>query len=140
MSRYAAELGYFKDDYSKEFLKKKKKMFPIINRGTWARVYAYRAMIIKFLQAYHEQEVNILNLGAGFDTTFFWLHDSIQKGEIKDVSIDKLSFVEIDYTEIVVKKIAFLKKSDNLTKIAKVTHEQIPHESKINTDHYKLIS
>ena len=38
----AAQLGYFQDDYSKLFLKNKKKLYPIINRGTWSRVQAYR--------------------------------------------------------------------------------------------------
>lgn len=35
---YAAMLGYFQDDYAKLFLQNKRKMFPIINRGTWTRV------------------------------------------------------------------------------------------------------
>ena len=40
---YAAGLGYFDDPYAKLFLKKGgRKMYPIINRGTWARVQAYR--------------------------------------------------------------------------------------------------
>jgi hypothetical protein len=54
-NRYAANLGYFRDDYSHFFLKSKKKMFPIINRGTWARVFAYRQVIIRFLQAYKDE-------------------------------------------------------------------------------------
>tara|TARA_B110000285_G_C15014597_1_gene558340 strand:+ start:93 stop:323 length:231 start_codon:yes stop_codon:yes gene_type:complete len=39
---HASGLGYFEDPYSKLFLAKKRKMYPIINRGTWARVHAYR--------------------------------------------------------------------------------------------------
>jgi hypothetical protein len=39
---YASGLKYFTDDYSKLFLKNNRKMYPIINRGTWARVQAYR--------------------------------------------------------------------------------------------------
>ena len=35
---YAAGLGYFEDKYAKFFIKNKRKMYPIINRGTWARV------------------------------------------------------------------------------------------------------
>ena len=137
---YAAKLGYFKDDYSQEFLKRQKKMFPIINRGTWARVYAYRNMIIKFLQAHHEQECNILSLGAGYDSTFFWLHDSIQKEEIKDVSIEKLVYIEIDYNEVVVKKLHALKNSEVLSKISKLNHMDITHDNKVNAPHYKLIA
>ena len=46
---YAEGLGYFKDEFCKPFLKNKKKMFPIINRGTWARVYSIRQVILRFL-------------------------------------------------------------------------------------------
>ena len=47
---YASEKGYFEDKYSKHFVKNKRKMYPIINRGTWARVQGYRQVIIRFLQ------------------------------------------------------------------------------------------
>ena len=49
---YASELNYFADPYSKLFLKNKRKMYPIINRGTWARVQAYRQIIMQFLNAF----------------------------------------------------------------------------------------
>jgi hypothetical protein len=39
---YAEQLGYFKDPFCAPFLQQKRKMFPIINRGTWARVYSIR--------------------------------------------------------------------------------------------------
>ena len=72
---YASGLGYFKDPYCSLFLKTKKKMYPIINRGTWARVFSFRSVIKKFLEAYKDdpEGVNIMSLGAGYDTTFFWI-------------------------------------------------------------------
>jgi hypothetical protein len=41
---FAESKGYFKDEFVSFFLPKQKqrKMLPIINRGTWARVYAIR--------------------------------------------------------------------------------------------------
>ena len=51
---YAAGLNYFDDKYSKLFVKNKRKMYPIINRGTWARVQAYRQVILRFLEAYKD--------------------------------------------------------------------------------------
>ena len=69
----AAQLGYFRDDFSKLFLKQKKKLYPIINRGTWSRVQAYRQTILKFLSLCGDGPCNILSLGGGYDTTFFWL-------------------------------------------------------------------
>ena len=35
---YAAGLNYFRDDYAALFLKNKRKMYPIINRGTWVTI------------------------------------------------------------------------------------------------------
>ena len=101
LSRYASQLGYFKDDFSKIFLKTKKKMFPIINRGTWARVFAYRSLIKRFLTAFKENSVNILSLGAGYDTTFFWLLQAIESGEI-EYNKDNLFYIEVDFDEVVV--------------------------------------
>ena len=43
---YSSNLGYFKDPFIKLFTKDKpKKMLPIINRGTWSRVFAFRNII-----------------------------------------------------------------------------------------------
>ena len=39
---YAEKMGYFSDEFVGLFTRNRKKMFPIINRGTWARVYAIR--------------------------------------------------------------------------------------------------
>jgi len=51
---YASSLGYFKDEYCSLFLKNKRKMYPIINRGTWARVMSYRFMIQKFVNTFKD--------------------------------------------------------------------------------------
>ena len=68
---YAEQLGYFQDPYCAPFLHQKRKMFPIINRGTWARVYGIRQIIKRFLDQFPES--NIVSLGAGYDSTYFWL-------------------------------------------------------------------
>ena len=49
---YAAQLGYFMDNHAKLFLKNKRKLYPLINRGTWARVQAYRQVILNFINAF----------------------------------------------------------------------------------------
>ena len=87
---YAANLNYFEDKYAKVFLKNKRKMFPIINRGTWARVQSYRQTISNFINKFGH-DINILSLGAGFDTTFFWLCE--QLGE----DFKKICYIEVDY-------------------------------------------
>lgn len=46
---YAEKMGYFTDEFVGLFARNRKKMFPIINRGTWARVYAVRQILSRFL-------------------------------------------------------------------------------------------
>jgi O-methyltransferase involved in polyketide biosynthesis len=99
----AAEMGYFKDDYSKLFLSHKKKLYPIINRGTWSRVQAYRQTILKFLDFAGDKPCNILSLGGGYDTTFFWLMQNYQR--------QNLTYIEVDYDRVVEKKIQIINQS-----------------------------
>jgi len=69
-------------------------MLPIINRGTWTRVFSVRTVVTRFLQAYAKEErVQILSLGAGFDITYFWLHDVMP-------DISNLKYVEIDFPDV----------------------------------------
>ena len=49
---YASSIGYFEDEWCPHFLKSKKKMYPIINRGTWARVESYRMMVKRFIETF----------------------------------------------------------------------------------------
>lgn len=107
---YSSELGYFKDDYSKHFLQKKKKMLPMINRGTWARVFGIRQVVLKFIRAYVEKgEFNIISLGAGYDITYFWLTSGLTKDSYEKVDSQelrqRLHYVEIDFEDVVTKKI-----------------------------------
>ena len=78
-------------------------MYPIINRGTWARVHAYRQLILRFLESFKDAEkVNILSLGCGYDTTFFWLldkHPELAKNVV---------YIEVDYDQVVNRKIEII--------------------------------
>ena len=89
---YAEKMGYFQDEYVKLFARNSKKMLPIINRGTWTRVYAVRQIIKRFMQQYAASKVNIVSLGAGYDTTYFWL-----KQRLPDLD-QKVDYVEIDFS------------------------------------------
>jgi hypothetical protein len=77
---YAEKLGYFKDEFVPLLTGRdnRKKMFPIINRGTWARVYSIRQIILRFMASYAgKSKVNVLSLGAGYDSTYFWLRQNL---------------------------------------------------------------
>ena len=105
---YAEKMNYFQDEFVGLFARNRKKMFPIINRGTWARVYAIRQIIQRFLTQ-HSQEsssaskVNIVSLGAGYDSTYFWL-----KKNQPDID-SKVDYVEIDFAQVVKRKSGIIK-------------------------------
>ena len=100
---YAEKMGYFSDEFVKLFARNSKKMFPIINRGTWARVYAVRQILQRFMAQYEGTRVNIVSLGAGYDSTYFWL-----KKNQSDID-EKIDFVEIDFTQVVKRKSTLIK-------------------------------
>jgi tRNA wybutosine-synthesizing protein 4 len=92
ITKYQAEqLKYFTDPYIAPFVKQKRKMMPIINRGSWARVYSFRQVIIKFIKMF--DKVNILSLGAGYDSTYFWL-----KSQNLATVVD---YIEVDFPDLV---------------------------------------
>lgn len=142
---YSASLGYFKDDYSALFLKAKKKMLPIINRGTWARVSAVRQVVTRFLQTFGERgNVQILSLGAGFDITYFWLLDQIKAGSFLPELSERLTYLEVDYHDVVEKKIQTILKNESLYKHFWQRIEEIdPTQAtkyELSIPHYKLFS
>ena len=85
-------------------------MLPIINRGTWARVFSVRSVITRFLAAFKESErIQILSLGAGFDITYFWLRDQFPSDK-------NLKYFEVDFNDVVEKKIQMIQKTEALWK------------------------
>jgi hypothetical protein len=75
-----AKVGYIDDRYVDRFVENNRRMLPIINRGTWARVQAYRQVIDSFITTYQSVPVNIVSLGAGHDTTIFWMLEHYKAG------------------------------------------------------------
>jgi len=105
---YASQLGYFMDNHAKLFLKNKRKLYPIINRGTWARVQAYRQVILSFVNAFCPLgNVNIISLGAGYDTNAFWLHE-VNNGQLADWAKNNITYTEVDFDQVVNRKIEII--------------------------------
>jgi len=82
-------------------------MLPIINRGTWSRVHAYQKMLSEFMKLPGEKQ--IVSVGSGLDTTFFYLKLKFPKVGLK--------FVELDFEEIVTKKMNIISKNATLAKM-----------------------
>lgn len=135
---YSAQLNYMVDPFSKLFLKNKRKLYPIINRGTWARVQAYRQIVLKYLNALKNVEeggkkINILSLGSGYDTMFFWL-----KEFYPDISAN-ICYIEVDFDKVVERKIEVIKKNANLLNM--IEDPKFPEStSDINASNYKLLA
>jgi O-methyltransferase involved in polyketide biosynthesis len=92
----AAKKGYIKDEYVSLFTKKLKSC-PLINKGTALRTLAINYMINKYSQEH--KKIQIVSLGAGFDTRYFTL------------DIDYIDYWEIDFPQVVQKKITIIQKS-----------------------------
>uniref|UniRef100_A0A8C9AFM7 Leucine carboxyl methyltransferase 1 n=1 Tax=Prolemur simus TaxID=1328070 RepID=A0A8C9AFM7_PROSS len=71
--RFAVSIGYWHDPYIQHFVRlTKERKAPEINRGYFARVYGVNQLMKAFLRK-TECHCQILNLGAGMDTTFWRL-------------------------------------------------------------------
>lgn len=111
----AVSKKYYSDAFINEMEIKKinKKFLPIINRGTWSRVYAIQKNLEKLLSALYENDsdskINIINLGAGFDTMYFSIKE--------DLKFNNFTYIEFDYPEITNKKIEMIKRSKKLSEI-----------------------
>eukprot|EP01121_Diplochlamys_sp_Union-15-3_P001050 TRINITY_DN10911_c0_g1_i1.p1 TRINITY_DN10911_c0_g1~~TRINITY_DN10911_c0_g1_i1.p1 ORF type:complete len:338 (-),score=47.05 TRINITY_DN10911_c0_g1_i1:27-1013(-) len=81
-------LGYFEDEFLQYFVRDVQKRQPIINRGYYARVSVYRRLIKAFIEKGGTQ---IINLGAGFDTSFFTLCSKTPT----------VTYYEVDFPEVV---------------------------------------
>jgi len=81
-------------------------MLPIINRGTWSRVYSISSTLDRVISSLSNKnsennepiQLQIISLGAGLDTLYF---NIVEKYEGKL----KLKFIELDYEQIVKKKV-----------------------------------
>lgn len=106
-----------------------KAFLPILNRGTWSRVYSILSPVQKILQSVSENNpgvnVNILSLGSGYDTSYFLLKQKF----------DNFKFFEFDYGEITSRKIELIKKSkllQSVLKSAQDNSEDLGFEVKAN--------
>ncbi|XP_075686632.1 leucine carboxyl methyltransferase 1 isoform X2 [Rhinoderma darwinii] len=98
--RFAVSIGYWKDPYIQYFVRQaKERKAPEINRGYYARVQGVNHLLNAFLKK-TECKCQIINLGAGLDTTFW---------RLKDENILPIKYFEVDFPSIVARKLYNLK-------------------------------
>lgn len=82
-----SEKGYIVDNYAQKlFTGKKRKLLPIINRGTWARVEAVFSVLSKFIEKFPKGQV--VSLGAGFDSNYFLLKERYPEAQFQYYEVD----------------------------------------------------
>jgi O-methyltransferase involved in polyketide biosynthesis len=132
---YSAKLGYFTDNYSQLFTKKSRKMMPLINRGTWTRVCSVRSLIDNFINKFKNESIQILSLGAGLDTNYFYYEENVK--EFKDCNV---KYFEVDFNDITVQKIQTIKEHSELEKLIDPEgNDFYDSDNAINAPRYKLI-
>ncbi|XP_076997606.1 leucine carboxyl methyltransferase 1 isoform X2 [Tamandua tetradactyla] len=105
--RFAVSLGYWHDPYIQHFVRlSKERKAPEINRGYFARVHGVSQLIKAFLRR-TECQCQILNLGAGMDTTFW---------KLKDENLLPSKYFEVDFPMIVTRKLHNIKFKPPLSK------------------------
>ena len=103
----AVRLGYWQDRFIGELSRQggaRERRAPEIHLGYYARVAGVRALIDKFLEAC-DTTVQIISLGAGFDTLFWRL---LEEGRPVQ------NFIEVDFAGVTARKCLLIKKSKEL--------------------------
>ncbi|XP_030886754.1 leucine carboxyl methyltransferase 1 [Leptonychotes weddellii] len=115
--RFAVSLGYWHDPYIQHFVRlSKERKAPEINRGYFARVHGVSQLIKAFLRK-TECHCQILNLGAGMDTTFW---------RLKDEDLLPSKYFEVDFPMIVTRKLHSIKVKPFLSQPIIELHSEDP--------------
>lgn len=134
--KYQAVLkGYYHDPFIELFISSKAKSSvprkaPEINRGYYARSASIAFIVEKFIEIY--QTVQVVSLGAGYDTIYWRLKS---KNVFKPNA--KVTFVEIDMSPVVVHKIMAIRRHTELSKLLGPIHYK---GEGLHSEDYHLIS
>ncbi|XP_066545264.1 leucine carboxyl methyltransferase 1 [Amia ocellicauda] len=111
--RFATSKGYWKDPYIQYFVRQTgERKAPEINRGYYARVRGVSHLLDAFLRQM-ACNCQVINLGAGLDTTFW---------RLKDENLLPKKYFEVDFPMIVARKIHNIKTKPPLSKPIVETH------------------
>ncbi|KAM9411732.1 leucine carboxyl methyltransferase 1 isoform 2-T2 [Salvelinus alpinus] len=112
-SLYATSKGYWTDPYVQYFVRSVgERKAPEINRGYYARVQGMNYLLDAFLRK-TKCDCQIVNLGAGLDTTFW---------RLKDENLMPRKYFEVDFPMIAARKIHNIKTKPPLSKPLIETH------------------
>ncbi|KAF4681412.1 hypothetical protein FOZ60_012128 [Perkinsus olseni] len=107
----AVNKGYYSDPYIMQMCRHSVHRQPVINRGYFARVQAMRDAVLDFIDDAKKDgkdTVQIVSLGAGLDTTYWWLRE---QEEVKGI---RLGYLELDMPEVVDRKSSMVMRREAL--------------------------
>ncbi|GAU98901.1 hypothetical protein RvY_09980-1 [Ramazzottius varieornatus] len=122
-----AAAGYVTDEFMEHFVAKKARRTPLINRGYYVREKSIQTILLDFLAEASRSSingecsnvprpmVNIVVLGAGYDTLFFRLHSS-QRDTMDQLD---LRYIEIDFEDVVRNKLSNIQSKDKMLSLLK---------------------
>ncbi|XP_068161711.1 leucine carboxyl methyltransferase 1 [Antennarius striatus] len=131
--RFATSKGYWKDPYIQYFARSVgERKAPEINRGYYARVQGVNHLLDAFIRK-TECNCQVINVGAGLDTTFW---------RLKDENLMPQKFFEVDFPTVVARKIHNIKTKPPLSKALIETHstDSLTLDAQsLDSDHYCII-
>ncbi|ODV77623.1 LCM-domain-containing protein [Suhomyces tanzawaensis NRRL Y-17324] len=136
---YTKEISPEMGEWFKFFVPKPKRRSPAINRGYWIRMESIRQMVLRIIEKNLDKEINVVNLGCGFDPLPFQLLNSFKETGSKV----KVNFLDFDYPELIENKLRMIKESPEICTLINY-HESVKAEEKevgivLSTENYKLV-
>ena len=122
VSKRSVEKSYYKNEpqFLRAFVHKYKRRAPLINRGYWLRMRAIEAVVKRFLNEDTGKRKAIVNLGCGYEPLAFrmlWKYPTQCQG---------VKFVDVDFPQLMEKKVRMLKKDPLLHERLNVPEEEVP--------------
>lgn len=161
---HAVNKGYFRDPFLAAFTGDNTYInSPLMNRGYWLRVKAVENAINRFLEMFPEDAVQIISLGAGYDTLYFrWAAAACSKLDATAGTAEGSSFhmptcpsfgdfsrlhryVEIDHSDVINGKREVIVNHKGMNDLAHLSSDQdlISKEEKQKNSHtnhiYRMI-
>ena len=109
-------MGYYADPFLTFFVRKAIRRSPLINRGYYARVAAVDTMLHRFISIARrtgDGRAQVVNLGAGMDTTFFRCYaelalsgGGVGGGASPPADPPALLWMDVDFPEITARKVS----------------------------------
>lgn len=121
------------NEYFKHFVKKTPKRSPCINRGYWLRLHAIRSRLDSIVEA-TSKKIVVVNLGCGYDPLPFQFLD--QKNPTSRKYLGRISFLDIDYPDLIDKKIEVIRQTNELLNILGPEIERKVSSARYVTNNY----